>query len=394
MPSILKFALPALAVANTAFGASCSVSGTTTIQNSGDATAIAGSCSTFTGSIAVATGTTDDIALDGLKQLNGNLIAKNVTGLKRIGASNLETHQGDMVFDTLTSLAGADFPLLKSVTSLKWSALPVLRELGFTNGLQKASTIDIQNTGLRDLNGISIQQADTINLANNPQITSFGLSLGNVTQSLTIAGTAGNKIKVDLSSLAWAANLTFRYCSDVSLGSLQTLNGSLGFYNNDIETISAPNLTTVGRAIAVIGNDKVNNLTFSQLTQVKADIVIANNSALLEIDGFSQLQKIGGAFDMSGNFSTVETPQINDIEGTFNLQSSDNVTAACDFYQSLQKNRTIKGSFFCKGKVVDPGQQGHNPTSQGGGGKSNSGSHLSAVNGAFALAAMVAVLLF
>ncbi len=238
-----------------------------------------------------------------MKQLNGNLVAKNVTQLKRISASNLQTIQGSMTFDTLTSLAAVDFPSLSTVTSLVWSALPVLRELGFTSGLTSAGTVDIQNTGLRDLNGISINQANTIMLANNPQISSFGFPLSSVSKALTIAGTGNTLIKVDLSNLSSAANLTFRYCSDLSLSALQTVNGSLGLYNNQFDSFGAPNLTSVGQAIAVIGNDKIANLTFPQLTQVKADVVIANNTNLLEINGFPQLQKIGGAFDMSGNFS-------------------------------------------------------------------------------------------
>ncbi|KAI7389378.1 hypothetical protein KC332_g14309, partial [Hortaea werneckii] len=52
--SAIRYIAPALAAVGHAAAQSCSVSATTTIQNGGDASAIA-SCSTFSGSIAIAT---------------------------------------------------------------------------------------------------------------------------------------------------------------------------------------------------------------------------------------------------------------------------------------------------------------------------------------------------
>src|SRR5690349_1350436 len=104
--------------------ATCSISATTTIQNSGDATALASACSTFSGSIAIATGTTDDIALDGLQQLSGNLVGTDNSNIKRISASDLETLDGEMQLDGLTRLFNVDFPKLKTIDSIKWNALP------------------------------------------------------------------------------------------------------------------------------------------------------------------------------------------------------------------------------------------------------------------------------
>ena len=55
--------------------------------------------------------------------------------------------------------------------------------------------------------------------------------------------------------------------------------------------------------------------------------------------------------------------------------------------------KLIEGKFFCKGKLVDPGQQGNKPTSQSGSDKTGAATSLSAVNGALGLAAMAAVFL-
>lgn len=390
MPSIIKIALPVLAAAGTALAA-CSTSGTATIQNQGDATAIA-SCSTFSGSIAIATGTTDDIAISGLKSLSGNFVASKNADIKRISASDLETISGDMTLDELTRLNGVDFPKLKKVNAIKWNALPNLQQIGFTASVEEAKTIDIQNTGLTSLQGINIQKAAKLKIANNGYINQISMQLGNVSESLDFSD--NNKaVKVELPNLIWATNLTFRFCGSVSLPSLAKLNGSLGLYNNDFESFSAPNLTEVGEALAIVANNQLNNLTFPLLTKITDNLQIANNSQLTSVDGLPVLKSIGGAFDISGNMSKIDTPKLESVKGAFNLQSSDNITEPCKFYQNLKDKKLIQGSYFCRGKLVDPSTQGTKPKDQSGSSQKGAASTLSAVNGALGLAAMAAVFL-
>lgn len=389
MLSIMKIALPALAAASTVY-AECTVTGTTTVQNAGDATALA-SCSTFSGSIAVATGTTDDIALSGIQVMNGNLVANTVDNMKRISASDMVELNGEMNLNQVQRLYAVDFPKLKKVKSINFVALPNLMTIGFTASVEQADTVTVINTAVRSLAGINLQKAKKLEITNNPYINEIDMQLGNVSDSLTFAD--NNKgVKVALPNLLWATNLTFRSCGSVSVPSLAKLNGSLGLYTNGFESFSAPNLTEVGEALAIVGNDAMNNLTFPLLTKISDNLQIANNSALTEVDGFPLLKSIGGAFDISGNMSKVETPKLENVAGAFNLQSTDNVTEACNFYKSLQSKKWIRGSYVCKGKLVDPGTEGHNPTAQTGA-KTGAASTLSAMNGALGLAAMAAVFL-
>jgi ribosomal protein L28 len=389
MPSIMRLALPVLAAAGLA-SAQCSTSATLTIQNAGDATALA-ACSTYSGNIAIATGTTDDIAITGVKKLSGNLVAGSNANIKRISADSIEEITGEMNLNELTRLYAVEFPKLKKVDSIKWNALPNLQQIGFTAAVEQAKKVRIENTGLRSLQGINLQQIQTLFIANNGYINDISMQLGNVSDALTFADN-NTAVKVDLPNLIWATNLTFRFCGSVSMPSLTKLNGSLGLYNNGFESFSAPNLTQIGEALAIVANDGLNNLTFPLLTKISDNLQIANNSALVEIDGFPQLKSVGGGFDISGNMSKVQTPKLDSVKGTFNLQSSDNVTEACNFYKPLKDKKLIEGGYFCKGKVADPGTQGHKPTDQSGS-KQNAASGLSAMNGALGLAAMAAVLL-
>lgn len=392
MSSFLKIALPALALAGSVYGqSSCSVSATTTIQNAGDATALAG-CKTFSGSIAIATGTTDDIALNGIKKLNGNLVSTDNANMKRISADSLTEIDGTMTLDGLTRLYAVEFPMLKKVQGIKWNALPNLQTIGFTAEVTEADKINIQNTAIRSLKGINIEQVDTIFIANNGYINEVNMQLGNVSDSMTFADN-NEALKITLPNLIWATNMTFRFVGSLEMPSLESLNGSLGLYNNGFESFSAPNLTSIGEALAIVANEKVSNISFPVLTKINDNLQIANNTNLSIIDGFPKLKSIGGAFDISGNMSDVETPSLDSVKGTFNLQSTGNVNESCAFYQPLKDKKLIEGKFFCKGKLVDPGQQGNKPTSQSGSDKTGAATSLSAVNGALGLAAMAAVFL-
>jgi flagellar basal body rod protein FlgF len=213
-----------------------------------------------------------------------------------------------MNLDGLTRLNGVDFPKLKKVNSIKWNALPNLQTIGFTASVEQAKSIDIQNTAVRSLQGINIVQAETLFIANNGYISEIKMQLGNVSKLLDFSD--NNKaVKVELPNLIWATNLTFRSCGSISVPSLMKLNGSLGVYNNGFESFSAPNLTEVGEALAIVGNDKMNNLTFPMLTKISDNLQVANNSALQQFDGLPVLESIGGAFDVSGNMTELVSTQ-------------------------------------------------------------------------------------
>ena len=237
-----------------------------------------------------------------MKQLSGNLVAKNVENMKRLSASDLEILSGEMNLDGVIRLNSADFPKLKEVKSLKWSALPNLQDMGFTAGIDKATNIDIQNTGIRSIKGFNFQAISTFFLANNAYITDITMGLGNVTKFLNLADN-NKEVKVDLSNLIWAANLTFRSCASVSLGALSTVNGSLGLYKNSLDSFMAPNLTLIGNALAIENNEKLANISFPQLTKIQDNLDIRDNAGLLEVTGFPLLERVGGAFDVYGNMS-------------------------------------------------------------------------------------------
>lgn len=368
MSPLARFVLPALAAASTAYAASCSVSATTTIQNSGDATGLA-SCKTFSGSIAIATGTTDNIDLNGVALIKGDLVAKNVSQLQQLGGDSLEEITGTFLLDDVQVLNTVSFPKLTKVDTLKWNALPNLQTLNFVAGISEAAVIDIQNTQLQNLEGIDVKEIDTFTLANNRYISEVNMQLGNVNNLLVLE--ANNpEITVSFPNLEWAFNMTFRNCSSVEVPSLEKLNGSIGFYGNVLKSFAAPNLTEIGGALAFVSNTELTNISLPQLTEVSGALQIANNTKLSKINGFPKLKTIGGALDFNGNMSEVALPSLNDVKGTFNIQSTGDIQGTCDdTFEPLKKKNKIQGDFTCVGAVANPGGEGTTPTVTGGSAK-------------------------
>lgn len=365
--------------------AQCSAA-TTTIQNAGDASALA-SCRTFSGSIAIATGTTDNIAIDGVQEITGSLSATNVTQMTQLSADSLETIGETFMLNDLTILSTLNFPRLTSVDTIDWEALPALQGLSFTTAVQQAKTLSIQNTQLNSLDGINLQTVDSVMIANNNYLEEISMQLGNISTALNIEAN-GRNVTAEFPNLEWAFNMTFRNVSSVSIPSLASLNGSLGFYSNFMSGVNAPNLTTVGGSLSFVSNEDLTNVTMPQLKTVSGGLQLANNTELDHISGFPALQTVGGALDFYGNFSDVELPKLMDVRGAFNMQSSKDISDACGHFEPLSgPNNVIKGTYTCSGRQQKPGGTGTLPsgTNSGNGDGTSSGSSASGSSAATAL---------
>jgi hypothetical protein len=281
--------------------AACSHSATSTIQNSGDASAIA-SCKTFSGNIAIKTDTPGSIALDGVQKIDGSLIVKDNSELQQLSANSLEEISKDFTLSEVQNLNAVNFPKLKTVGALRWIGLPNLQNLGFDSEITKADVINIENTQLRSLEGINVETIKSMFVANNLYINTVDMQLGNVSESLTLS-TNNPEVNVSFPNLMWAYNITFRNCSSVEIPSLETLNHSLNLIGNVFESFSAPNLTEVGGALAIASNFELKNISFPLLTEIGANLQIANNTKLSQIVGLPKLESVGGALDFNGNIS-------------------------------------------------------------------------------------------
>lgn len=294
-----RFLLPALALAGSAVAATCS--GTTTITNQAQATQLS-SCQQWTGDIVIAGSAAGEIDLNGLQRIDGSLIAKNIGKLTTFTADSLSTISDTFQMIDVTALTTLTFPSLVAVDTINWQGLSSLQGLQFTQSVQKATNVQIVNTQLSSLDGIDLNEAAILILADNTFLNSVNMKLTNVTNALGFANN-GPQLEISLPNLKAANNVAFRNVSSVSIPSLSQVTGSLGFYSSYFTTLSAANLSTVAMTLAVVGNPHLTSASFPLLTAVGGGVQIANNTALTNVDGFKKLSKVFGAVDMFGTFT-------------------------------------------------------------------------------------------
>jgi len=200
-------------------------------------------------------------------------------------------------------------------------------------------------------------------------LNALTLELKNISRALTLEDN-GDKMLATFPNLEWANNMTFRNCPNVSVPALRSTNGSLGFYENSLQQLSAQNLTSVGGSFSVVTNTQLTELTLPSLTTIGGGFQIANNTQLDSID-MPALQTVGGALDFYGNFSKIALTALKDVKGAFNVQSSSqDVETQCrsQFDKIHSPTSVIKGKYLCKGGVTNPGGQGTSGATGGSGG--------------------------
>lgn len=367
-----KYLAPAaLAVAGPVAAISCSTSSTMTIQNAGDAGALA-ACRTVTGSVAIATSTTDDIAIDGVEEITGSLVANNVSQMTSLSGSTLTTIGDTFLLNNIQILSSLNFPMLDTVDTVTWTALPGLQGLSFTKGLSMVNMLTIDNTALSSLNGINLQTAQSIGIVNNNFLEEISMQLGTVTGAILVAAN-GADLSVAFPNLMWAYNLTVRDAAAVTIPSLHTVNGSLGFYTNSFEGLAAPNLTSLGGGLAFVENDKLTNISMPGLTTVGGGFQVSDNTALGSITGFPQVKTIDGAVNVTGTYTSFNLPVLSSVHGAFFLESTKNIDTVCSHFQPLKKSDTIRGKYNCvSGGSSASGSDGGSGTSSGGGSSTSS----------------------
>lgn len=369
--AITKILLPALAIISTA-SAVCSIpsSSTTTISDPAGATALA-TCTTFSGNVLLATGVASagTVNIDGVEEITGGLSYQDDDSVLTIQASQLTT-TGDLSLGALSQLSRLSLTALDQVGALNFSGLSSLQALDFTSGITRAASVLITNTQLNSLRGINgLREVRSFDVNNNPFLGEIALSVSSIRDFLNIGANRvqGDGLSVRFPNLLTAGEMTVRNTSSIEIPSLSNVTQNLGFYGNDIESLSAPNLTAAG-GIVIVDNAELTSISMPLLTTINGrngTYQIANNTELRSIDGFGALSNVNGDLDFSGNFTSVVLPGLRNVNGAMNVQTSANFD--CAPIQEFADNQTVKGELTCAGQQSTPGSAGTTPTGTGSG---------------------------
>lgn len=342
---------------------------TTVVQTQADIDNLQ-SCATLGGDLVLGPNLVT-ATLNGIRTIKGDLIISNCLVLQTLSAPELGSIEGKFNMTSLTVLNSCSFPALRSVGEIYWQTLPALSSLTFTATVTQASRVIITDTILESLQGINLVTVQQFNINNNRYLKEVKVQLTNVTDSLAIEFNSP-AVAASFPNLVWCNNATFRSCGDVQLPNLAVVNGSLGFFENGFDDLSAPKLTSVGTGtqggdITFANNKKLTNVSMPQITTVFGTVQFVNNSNVEEIEGFPKLSVVHGSIDVSGEFDKADFPAIKDIRGGFNLQTT--AQFDCDKLSGLKSS--VKGKYVCSGAVTNPGTEGTTPNTNGNGSSSS-----------------------
>jgi hypothetical protein len=361
--TFIKYALPVLAAASAVYAADCGEGDTITIRSQSDLDSY-NTCETLDGDVEIDSSFANSVIINTVQRIRGALTCNGGANITSFSAPNLETIDDSFHLEGLTSLTSLDLPELTSVGNIEFTAIPILQSLGFTAGVTQAGSVSIVNTGLTSLDGISLTSVDSFIITDNTQLETVNVNnLRNATNLINFAGNY-QELEISLPNLASGTNLTIRNVSSVSIPSLTTLEGQLGFWGNSFSSLSAPNLTETGDLVFE-DNASLSNLTLPVLETVNGGFLITRNDDLSSIS-FPDLATVTGAIDFSGAFDRASLPSLENVRGGFNMQSTGNFS--CETFDNWQDN-TIHGEYTCEAETANPttsdGTSGSSTTTSG-----------------------------
>lgn len=276
---------------------------TTTIHSQAEATGLA-SCRTVQGTVLIAPDAGPQIDISGPSRITGDLIVEDNGIIESLRGNDLTIVGGRFFMRNVTRLSTLSLPSLTQVKTLTWRTLNALDTLNIgPPGLTKAEEVIISDTFLSSLDGIDLTSVKSMGIDNNRRLTEFTTQLGNLSDSLNIQAN-GLQLKVSMPNLKWIANMTIANVTSFEVPSLAVVNGSARFDSNYFTTFSAPNLTaTRSGDISFVGNANLQNISVPLLSTIGGGLLIANNTALSQLDGFPSLKTVGGAIKLRGNFT-------------------------------------------------------------------------------------------
>lgn len=272
------------------------------MENASAASSFASACSTFEGTIALATDIPDRVSLNGLQQLQGDLRIRGASQLTDISSDSLRTISGTLTLDTVQLLTTFDFPKLRSVDTIDISGLPNAPAISFLQTLETLAILSIQNTPFEELEGFNLQTIDTVTIANNFYLNRINLQPFNVTGKLLIQSN-GVELDVSLPNIESAQSVGISNCSGISMPSL-TYADSLTLTSNYITAFNgAPLLRTVNSALDISGNGDLRRIALPELQTVGSKFTIANNTQLATLDTLYSLREVRGDVAFNGSFT-------------------------------------------------------------------------------------------
>lgn len=255
------------------------LTGSLTLKTAQDVTSLK-TCTTFTGNIVVAADGPSSIDLTGLTSVSGNIDVENVANLSSLSSTSLTT-VSSFTLNNLPVLSNLSFPALSNFSSLKWYNLPALEECVIATGALggEIQEISILNTGIRKLEWLAWPVGSQLNISNNANLKTFSIPYSSI---------------------------------------------------------------NAGSALTLSNNTQLSTIDLTQVSAIYGGLQVAANAAMKELD-FSKLESIGGFVQLSGGFTNISMPALNQINGALRVEATGDITSLCD----TLAEKKLNGHYDC-----------------------------------------------
>lgn len=369
---------------NKALAASSSCSFSTTIDSPGDVTSL-NSCPTLLGNIEVIGDDIGDVDFSNVKKIDAKLNFFNSSSITNINLNQLSEISGSLSVQALTQLHAIDLTDLTKVEKLSLISLPSLALLNLNKGISSATYIELSDTALSSLSGLTdYSTVGTLNVNNNKNISSIDLSgLKSVEDTLALSFNSDD-CEVKLDDLKWASNVTLQDIVDLSLSNLTKVNGTLEIAYNLFESLELKSLEEVGGSVQIFANNDLSELDVGDLKTIGGELRLFNNTELEGLEeSFKSLKTVKGAVNIKGPIGNFTLPGLKEIDGTFTfISTSDEFD--CDKELKGVKKKVEGHNYTCSApkksltksnsKLSSTGSSGSTSTGGSSSSSSNSGS--------------------
>ncbi|CDS05179.1 hypothetical protein LRAMOSA07708 [Lichtheimia ramosa] len=316
----------------------------------GDLDAIKG-CKTYKGTITMEKPPVDQLTLEGVESIQGNLILRGSDTLTSFRAPQLKSVKGELSISQHTRLERLDLGALTEVQSLTLSVLPVLEKIDFTAGLSQVDDLRIEDTRASNIGGLKLDKLHSFALTENTLMKKFELSAKEITGRLYVVGN-NNEMEFDASQLASVQDATFRNLAKINLSGLSHVQSDISFHQNGFSDLHIDNVEDIGGTLAIANNDHLTETSFKKLSLINGALSIGNNTQLQSISGFPSLNAIHGTVDLAGSFDKYEFPQLQDVRGGMRIQTTSSSFNCPELEQKFKKSSVVKGSIWgCKSNM-------------------------------------------
>ena len=263
-----------------------------TIKTSQDASDLS-TCTTFTGNVVVAADGPEEIALDGIKTILGNIDIENVAKLRSLSSTSLQAVTS-FTLNNLPLLEELNIPALKNFSSLKWSALPKLTECKIATGALEGEIqeITVYGTSLKSLDWLTWPIGAVLNITANDNLKAFKIPYGtiNVGSAITLSSNPSLK-SIDVSSLGG-------------------IYGGLAISGNAIDTLSFEKLESISGFVQLNGDYK--NISMPALTKISGALGVDSTADIAAFCVSLQEKKLAGHYDCTSNTQKANVPSTSE----------------------------------------------------------------------------------